>query len=63
MSTPNEGINGTLGEIVKVSYGREIDGFSGLTVGAYYYLANDGTLSATAGTITEKRRLQYRLLK
>lgn len=29
MSTPNNGINGTLGEIVKVSYGREIDGFSG----------------------------------
>ena len=49
--------SGTSSEIVKVSYGREIDGFSGLTVGAYYYLANDGTLSATAGTITEKMAL------
>ena len=46
--------SGTSGEIVDISYGKEIEGFSGLTIGNYYYLADDGSVSLTPGTITNK---------
>lgn len=46
--------SGSSGDIVDISYGKEIEGFTGLTVGSYYYLANDGTISLTPGTITDK---------
>jgi hypothetical protein len=46
--------SGSSGDIVSISYGPEIDGFTGLTQGSYYYLANDGSISLTPGTITKK---------